>query len=244
MAKVPHRPEDIFSEYIADYQKAFGEDLEAITLFGSAARGDYIRGRSDINFLVVLSEKAMERLDLLAALVDKWKKRKVATPLFMTAVGLSSSVDSYPIEFLNMQRHYQTIYGKDLLSELVFQYNDVRLQCERELKGKSLLLLQRYLETAGNAKKVQGLISDSITAFLAIFKALLYLKGVAIPGKRRELIQDMALHYGIDAEIFFKCLDVKEGVVNSTKEGIKGLFRGYLKEVRRLADRVDQLPLK
>src|SRR3974390_492830 len=109
--KAPHKAEHIFDEFSADYQAALKDDLEAIILFGSAARGDYTRNRSDINFLIVLSERGLEQLDLLTSLAAKWRKRKVATPLYMSGTEICSSLDSYPIEFLNMKRHYQIIYG-------------------------------------------------------------------------------------------------------------------------------------
>jgi hypothetical protein len=57
-------------------------------------------------------------------------------PLFLTRSDLSSSLDSYPIEFLNMKNRYRLVYGEDVLQKLSFNPLAVRLQIERELKGK------------------------------------------------------------------------------------------------------------
>ena len=59
MAKAPQNPEEIFSEFTNDYQKIYGTDLLSIVLYGSGARGDYIPGRSDLNFLIVLTEEGI-----------------------------------------------------------------------------------------------------------------------------------------------------------------------------------------
>lgn len=244
MAKIPNKPEEIFTEFTTDFQTAFGDDLVSIILYGSGAKGDYVRGRSDINFLIVLKEQGIGRLDTLSELVARWRKRKVATPLFMSKTEICSSVDSYPIEFLNLKRHYRVVVGEDVLAGLVFDPGWVRMQCERELKGKSLLLLQRFIETEGSTRRLRELISVSITAFISIFRALLFLEGVEIPENKREVVRKMREHYGIDLDTFIKCIDVKEGILTFSKGEIREVFFSCLREIRALSDRVDQMKEK
>jgi hypothetical protein len=50
MAKIPQKPEAIFSEFTKDYKRAFAADLLSIVLYGSGASGHYIPGKSDLNF--------------------------------------------------------------------------------------------------------------------------------------------------------------------------------------------------
>jgi len=240
MAKIPSEPKEIFADFTADFRNAFGDDLISIILYGSGAKGNYIRGRSDINFLIVLTEGGMGRLDTLSELISKWRKRKVATPLIMSRAEICSSVDSYPVEFLNMKRHYRMVFGEDVLTGLVFDPQCMRLQCERELKGKALLLLQRFIETEGSTRRLRELISVSITAFVSIFRALLFLKEAEIPENRREVVRRMREHYGLDMETFIKCIDVKEGIVGFTKEEIREIFFSCLREIRKLTEHVDQ----
>ena len=64
MAKIPKDPKEIFPEIIADYKNLFGDDLVSIILYGSATGQDYRPGKSDINFMIVLSEEGIERLEL------------------------------------------------------------------------------------------------------------------------------------------------------------------------------------
>ena len=243
MAKI-EKPEHIFEEFTADLKAALGSDLVSVILFGSGAKKDYIPGKSDINFLIVLSESAMNRLESISPLISKWKKRKVATPLVMTREDLCTSVDSYPVEFLNMERHYRVVCGEDVLAGLEFKTDYVRLQCERELKGKSLLLIQRFFETEGDPRKLRTLIAASITAFISIFNALLFLKGIPIPDNKREVVREAALHYGISLDVFLKCIDIKEGILDFRKEEIRDIFNSYLRETRSLIDRIEHLATK
>lgn len=243
MAKIPNRPEEIFEDFTGDLKAAFGEDLISIILYGSGAGNDYKPGKSDINFLVTLTEEGIFNLHKAMDLVKSWRKRNVATPLVMTRSFLISSLDSYPIEFLNMKQHYKKVYGEDILSKLTFDPKSIRLQIERELKGKLLLLRTGFLETEGKPHQIRDLINVSLTAFISAFRALLYLKGLEIPNDRRSVISGAAAAFSIDASVFLKCSDIKEHTDRLTSSEVRIVFDDYLKEVDRLCAYVDGMDI-
>ena len=243
MAKIPKDPKEIFNEITKDYQDIYGKDLVSIILYGSAASGNYIPKKSDINFLIVLTEEGINQLKKAFKIVEKWCKRKVSTPLFLTKSYIATSLDSFPIEFLNMQKSYQLVFGEDILKELPFNKNHLRLQCERELKGKLLQLRQVYLESRGKAKSLRFIIENSLTAFISIFQALLYLKDKDVPAERRNVISLISQEMGVDEQIFLNLLKVKEGTVKLSAEALNTLFEDYIMEIRRLSYAVDQLTL-
>ncbi len=241
MAKTVQDPKEIFPEIIDDYKGLFGDDLISIILYGSAAGRDYRPGKSDINFMIVLSEEGIERLDQAFKMVETWQKRKVAIPLFLTELYVESSLDVFPIEYLNFQRNHALVYGKDILKDLSFDRELVRLQCEREIKGKLLLLREAFMETGGKAKALRGVIAQSIQAFIAIFDALLFFKEMEIPKERREVVDLTCNAFDLDAGLFQKLLDMKEEKIKPDDSETRSLFQGYLKEVRKLSKIVDTL---
>jgi hypothetical protein len=241
MAKSPQDPKEIFPEIIDGYKGLLGDDLISIILYGSATGQDYRPGKSDINFMVVLSEEGIDRLDRVFKMVDKWKKRKVAVPLFLTEVYVESSLDVFPIEYLSFQRNHVLVYGKDILADLSFDSECLRLQCEREIKGKLLLLREAFLETAGKGRALKGLMAQSLQAFMAIFDALLYLKGKEIPQVKREAVRLTCETFDLDIMLFEKVLDIKEEKVKPKDPEINTFFQAYLKEVRKLSRIVDKL---
>ncbi len=243
MAKAPKKPEEIFAEFTSDFQKIFGAHLISISLYGSGAREDYVPGKSDINFLIVLSEEGIGDLKKVHAVLPKWRKRRVAIPLIMTKAFILSSLDSYPIEFLNMKRHYIPAFGEDILKGLTFSKSALRLQAERELKGKILLLRARYLETEGKEDRIKDLIRESITAFVSIFNALLYLKGTDIPKGRSEVVRAVSGTFSVDAEAFLKCVDIKEERGRAPLSEMEKIFENYLGELALLTDRVDRMEI-
>jgi predicted nucleotidyltransferase len=202
MAKSPKEPKDIFTDIITDYKKAFGDDLISIIMYGSATGKDYRPGKSDINFMIVLSEEGIERIDMAFDIIKKWQKRNVAIPLFLTEAYVDTSLDVFPIEYLNFQRNYALVFGKDILKDLAFDREFIRLQCEREIKGKLLILRQAFLETSGKGKSLKEVIGNSISAFVAIFDALLHLKGQDLPRTKREVVKATAAEFDMDAALF------------------------------------------
>jgi predicted nucleotidyltransferase len=242
MAKEPKTPQEVFPEVVGDLKGVYGDALQSVILYGSGARGDYVAGKSDINFLVVLAEDAADDLEKLLPLIPKWNKRAVATPVIMTKALIASSVDVYPVEFLNMKRHYEVAFGEDVLKGLVFERRTLRPQCERELKGKLLLLRTGFLETAGRAEELQRLLAASITAFLSVFNALLHMQGKEAPRGRREIVKAVSELYGIEPEPFLQCIDLREGKKDVPLAALKGTFRSYTAQIEKLIADVDRLP--
>jgi predicted nucleotidyltransferase len=242
MAKI-QKPEDIFPDIIEDFKNIFAEKLTSIILYGSGARDDYQPGKSDLNFLVILSEDAIDHLDQALDTVSRWRKKNVAVPLFMTKSYITSSLDSFPIEFLNIKESYILAFGEDVLKDISFDARYLRLQCEREIKGKLLLLRESFLETEGKQKRVKELIKASVTAFISIFSGILYLKGIEIPTTRRNIIQAIAGVIPIESEVFMKCLDIKEDKKEFSSAETMGIFKEYLMQIRKLWEFIDQMEL-
>lgn len=243
MAKIPKKPEEVFPELTADYRKAFGDDLISILLYGSGASGHYVVGKSDMNFLILVTPQGMDRLDAAFTVVEKWKKRRVAVPLIMTREDLSCSLDAYPVEILNMSVHHVLVFGEDVLEGLTIRRDCLRLQLERELRGKLLLLRQGFMGTGGNVKRVRNLIRVSLKAFLAAFNSLLYLKGIEIPRDRASLIAAAEEAFAIDRIIFDQCLEIHRGQDRYTERQISGIFKGYVGEIAKLCEKIDRMVL-
>ncbi len=241
MTKNKEKPSDIFEEVVTDYKNVFGREFVSMNLYGSATGDDYRPGKSDINFMVVVSEEGIEILDQAFSIVKKWRKRNVAIPLFLTETYIETSMDVFPIEYLNFKRNYILVFGKDILKDLTFKKEFIRLQCEREIKGKLLLLREAFLESHGKARVLKSVVIQSLSAFIAIFEALLWFKGEEIPKEKREIIRVTAGVFELDGRLFEKLLDIKEEKIKLGDTEISKLYKGYLKEVRMLSKLIDAL---
>jgi predicted nucleotidyltransferase len=241
MAKAPQKPEEIFPDFTHDYQEIYGTDLLSIILYGSGARGDYIPGRSDLNFLIILTEEGIKGLHRAFKVVAKWHRRRVATPLFMTPEYITTSLDTFPLELLNIKRDYRVAWGKDLLAKVKIRQRQLRFQLEREVKGKLLQLREAYLSSEGRGRNLVAVASQSLTAFLSIFQGILYLREQESPHQRGAIIKAIAAETGLAAEPFEQLLEIKEGKTRLSVKKMKDLMESYIEEVRRLAFWVDMM---
>jgi predicted nucleotidyltransferase len=241
MIKAPKKPEDIFSEFTKDYQEIYGDDLISIILYGSGASGDYIQKRSDLNFLIILTEEGIRVLHRAFKLIAKWHSRRVATPLFMTREYIVTSLDVFPLEFMNIKRHYRLVWGEDPLAGTTIDREQLRLQCEREVKGKLLQLRETYLSSEGRKKDLEMIASQSITAFISIFQGILYLCNREIPDRRGNVIDQTSEVAGFNEGPFLQLLQIKEGKIRLSSNQMQALIERYIEEVRYLSSWVDTL---
>jgi len=239
--RTPQTPDEIIPEFTNDYQRIYGDDLISIVLYGSGARGAYIPRRSDLNFLIVLTEEGIKDLSKAFKVVARWRRRRVTTPLFMTNEYIAASLDAFPLEFLNIKQHYRVVWGKDPLARIKINHKRLRLQVEREIKGKLLQLRGAYLASRGWGINLVALASQSVIALLSIFQGILYLRDREIPHQRDDVIKAIATETGLAEEPFVRLLEVKEGKIKRPARVMKGLMKSYIEEVSRLAVWVDKM---
>ena len=159
MSKVPEKPEEVFEEFTAKVAGVFGDNLLSINLYGSGARGEYIREKSDLNFLIIIKSEGLSKLGGLWEYLVSWRKQAISTPLVLTESYVQSSLDSFPLEFLDMKDSHVTVFGEDPFDDIKIGLPHLRLQVERELKSKLLALRQGYLETRGKERELYSLLS-------------------------------------------------------------------------------------
>lgn len=230
-------PVEIAKKAAESYKSLYGEDLISVILYGSAAGGDFDPDRSDINLLIVLRSMDLELIAKSSDLQSKLYNQRINTPLFMNRQYIEKSLDSYPVEFLDMKGCYKVLYGEDVLYAVSPQNDHLRLQIERELKGKWLHLLQEFPHARKNRKSLLELISLSLRAYAPFFRSLLRLKGETVPHNRKELYKNIEKAFNISGEPLQRVADS-----NNVKDlpELEKLFSDYVKAIRAIIEVIDQ----
>lgn len=168
-------------------RELYGADLVSVTLYGSAAGGDFDPLRSDINLLIVLRSMDAGLIAKSALIWKKLRRRRFGIPLFMDKEYIAASVDSYPMEFMDMKERRVVLFGEDVLETISCEPEHLRLQIERELKGKWLHLMQGFILAHKNSAMIRNLAQLSLRDFTPIFRALCTLRGEKPPTDRKSL---------------------------------------------------------
>ena len=242
MFKKPVKPDEVYEEFSSDTESIFGSNLLSIYLYGSGARGEYVQGKSDINFLVVIESEGLKFLSGVWDHLDNWEKRGISAPLILTESYLSSSLDTFPLEFHNMKEANDLIFGKDLLENIIINDDDLRVQVEHELKAKLLSLRQGFMKTKGNRNELIDLISLSLPTFSAIFSGTLHLKKIENKGTNSsELYDRVEETYELRKGLFQDLLNIKLGIGKWTTSELIELMEEYMTTIRSIFRNVDKM---
>lgn len=228
-------PNDIIEDLIGDYLKVFGDGLIGAVFYGSAASHEYSAGRSDINLALFLKDNSISRLRSCVEIQKKWSRKNVSVPLFLTREYIMSSLDTFPIEFLDMQNCYRLLYGEDVLSTIEIEKSYLRLQCERELKGVMLHLRSEFIRTENRAYLIRNLLSSSMRKLIPVFKAILVLNDHKIPSTKSEIISAVEDLYGFGVSAFSDVFQLSAG-----NKDLSDLFDRFTTLVDTITSYIDQ----
>jgi hypothetical protein len=164
-------------QYAGMVRQALGEKLRGLTVFGSVLDASFDRAIESVESVVVLEPVSPGTLRRLADQGGHLGKLGVAAPAVMTPRYIKASLDTFPLEFIEIQQRHATVLGEDHFAGLSFEPAAVRLQCERELKRVLAGLAQGVLVSVGSRRAVPLLEREAGAILLRTLRGLLWLEG-------------------------------------------------------------------
>ncbi len=239
MEHLSERTRKIANEFVENVRQCFGEELLSVILYGPAARGEEIKGSTAVNFMVVVRDNTPSELAPCSSFVKSWERHGITAPLFITPEYIRDSLDSFPLEFMEMKSSYSVITGADVLKYLEFRDCDIRNECEREIKGKLLHLRAEYLLIRGDRKGLVDLTARSLNAFRLVFAGALALKRSLVPEKTLDLLESVAREYDLDEEFMTELNALARGEIRPDAVETDRLFDRYVEEMDKLSRAID-----
>jgi predicted nucleotidyltransferase len=242
--EVPREAKAAIERFVAAVRQVFGASLRSVILYGSAASGEYLPGRSDLNFALVLDEISLDALARCRPFLKVWRKDGIALPLFLTPEDIRRSADIFPVEYLDICEHHLLLAGDDFFADLQIDQRNLRFQIEHELKAKLLALRQAYLAGLDRGRPeavAEELLGTSLPAFLALGRNLLRVAGQRPPSKKAETPAALEQTFGLSLPTFADLVARRaRGERLEAGEGVARLAR-YLGELDAVARVVDGL---
>ncbi|MCI0405517.1 MAG: hypothetical protein L0209_05525, partial [candidate division Zixibacteria bacterium] len=186
------------ARFVEKLKAVFAERLLGVLLFGSAARGAYVPKRSNINLLVALERVGPRELAEYRKLRPEVEKPPLAAPLFLDPTYVRYSTDTFPLEFLDIRSFHVLLSGQNILQGITIDPKHLRLELEREIKGKLLLARQAYLESDGDEARLLSILSRSFNSLRVIFFGIVHLRENRIVRDVRELVERVSEHFGLN----------------------------------------------
>jgi hypothetical protein len=213
-----------------DLQRVFGDRLEALVVYGWRLRGP-------VPTLALVRSLSVDDLNACAARTAAWRRAGAATPLLLTRADFARSLDAFPIEYGEIIRHHEVVFGADPFQGLTINRDDVRRACEVQVKSHLLHLREDFLEGGGHYREIDALVRESAPGFEALLRHLAGLDDH--PSDSPSDLVRYAERLRLDARTVGDLIALAGNTGPSPVDAVK-LFPAYLATMERLADFVDQ----
>ncbi len=227
----------IREEFIPAAEKLFGEALKSIILYGSAARGSYIHGSSDINILIVIEEPDPEKIISLGSEQAKLiKKHRLSLHILSEGEFIRSS-DIFPMEYLDVQEEGSLLYGDNVAEKLDITKRNLRHQVEERLRGNINAMRQALIASRGNSRLLSQLLRENIGTLIAPLRGLLRLSSSELPTGELEVLKRVNEEFGVDGGPVKEILSLREGGRTDAKRlavDLIGFLTGLVRKVDEL----------
>src|SRR5690242_9201483 len=196
---------------VEDLRATHGENLASVVLYGSAAAGDTRELQSDYNLLIALKRITPEDLRQAQAPMREWQRLGHPLPVYFTVEELADAADVFPIEFHQMAKARVVLYGHDPFEFVQLSDANLRHQTEYELRSKLIQLRRHYIPASISLERLCELMSDSLSSFADLFRAVLLLYGRQAPAAKLDCVRATASLLKLDPAPFEKIFAFRAG---------------------------------
>jgi hypothetical protein len=217
-----------------DLSAIFGSRLRSVVAYGA-----HLDGQTDapVNCLVLVDSLSIADLDGCAARATAWRRAGIATPLVLAVDEFRQSLDAFPLEYGEILRAHDTVFGQDVLGGVTIAPADLRRACETQVKSHLLHLRESYVDAGGNPAAITELVKASAPAFGALLRNVARLSGVN-SSSRMEATLEGARIAGLPERVVADVLSLERPVSIPQSDPAR-LFPVYLAAVEHLARAVD-----
>lgn len=144
-------------EYASLIQGLAGDNLSGLTAYGAVLEADFDTARMAATSVLVLKWIDLALLRRIAEHGPTLGSKHISAPVVMTPDYIAESLDTFPLEMLEIHQRRATLAGQDHFAELDIQPEHLRLQCEREFKRILIRMRQGLLAAAGRVTALEEL---------------------------------------------------------------------------------------
>ncbi len=235
---LPDETQRLLQAYAKDVKRAYGDRLEGLLVYGSAVRGEFLPGRSNLNLLLFLTNYDASALAAYAPIHKRWSKEHVVVPLFLSERDLQMASSLFPLEFFEIQDYHRTLGGRDPF--IGIHLNSQRLGDEvmQHLAGNAFRLRQRLAEAGGANDAVTILLPLAVTSSIPALRGVQRMMNWPVLSQSDAVIKDIADRLALDLGGFQDALLLKRGQITPGPAEIPRLFDRYLRAAETLAESV------
>ena len=225
--------------YVKDVQRLYGDALDGVLLYGSAVRGEFLPGRSNLNIVLIVKSARADQLKKYGAVHRRWAKEQVVVPLFVTLADLPAMSLVFPLEYLEIQEQHRLLAGQDPFVGFKVDQRHLLAEVLQSLRGNLLRVRQRFIEGGGSEEAITILLPLSLTAMLPVLRGVQRLLGRPVLSQGEPLLKDFETFLSIDLSGLRDAWLLKRGQISPGQKEIPRLMERYLESLERLVQTVE-----
>jgi len=225
--------------YVKDVQRVYGDSLDGVLLYGSAVRGEFLPGRSNLNIVLVVKSTKADQLKKYSALHRRWAKEQIIVPLFMTQADLPAMSLVFPLEYIELQEQHRLLAGQDPFVGFKVDQRHLLAEVLQSLRGNLLRVRQRFVEGGGSEEAITILLPLSLTAVLPCLRGVQRLLGRPVLSQGEPILKDFETLLSVDLSGLRDAWLLKRGQISPGQKEVPRLMERYLESLEQLVEAVE-----
>jgi predicted nucleotidyltransferase len=227
---LPPTTQAALQEMTEALRAAAGDNLASVLVHGSAARGEFVEGTSDVDAIVVLKDTSLPRLDAVANALVLARNRGRIDTMILKLDEIEPSMDVFPVFYEEISERHVVVYGSDPFAGLTATDEHRRLRIEQELREAKIRTKRAAVDAMGTPRLLAAALERKVRQVRSPLRALLKMQGVAVGDRLADVLRAAASRYGSDAA---PLLDVRRDPA-AAHAAFRRLLDAAIEEVDRL----------
>ncbi len=237
---LPDETQEFLRLYVRDVVQVYGNELGCVLLYGSAVRGEFLPGRSNLNVMLLLSSYDVALLKKYHGIHNRWSKDLVVVPLFVTQADLNSAAYAFPLEYQEIQECHRLLWGHDPFVGFKVDHRHLASQILQGLRGNLLRLRQRLVEGGSTEEAIMILLPLSVTSLLPVLRGVQRILGRPVLSHGEPVLRDLEGYFEIDLTGHYEALLLKKGKISPGQKEVPRLMDRYIESMGQLLAAVEK----
>ena len=185
---LPANVTKVLTDFISAARQAFGDDLRAVVLYGSAAEGR-LRPTSDVNLLLVLSRFQQTTAAQLSEALRAGQTAIKLTVMFLLESEIKEAAEAFAVKFADILQRRQVLYGADPFAGLTISRAAELGRLKQSLLNLTLRWREAFVARGLREEQLAAVVAEAAGPLRACASALLMLEGRPAASPKEALEQ-------------------------------------------------------
>ena len=177
---------------------ALGDRLESLVVHGSAVRGGFEEGRSDVDVIVVLKDTSLGSLEALANPLALARNAGRVEAMILKSTEVTGAADVFPLFYDDVKQCHVVLHGSDPFAALAVSDGHRRLRIEQELREARIRMRRAVADGLGSDGVLASTLQRKVKQLRSPLRALLVLRGEPIGQTLDEVLAACGKRWGVD----------------------------------------------